>query len=244
MRSANDKNKEETVIVDTKFGHFREHEIDAKLKEAEQAPLKVGDGGEVLDTKVNVEKIEKPQVEYGVNDFSFRIATMAVNYFWACSAWARVKPHNIIGLVLGVPALSCLIAGFAALWEIQLHLMLAIIGLTVAIVICLLLALTPWDFTTWFLYLVVILFGSSAIILALICYLFVGYTFIFAKLHYLLIATTIIFILLVTELRLLLSGRYIEILEDDHALAAWLLYASTFTFILKLVQTFDLVDTD
>ncbi|OWR43323.1 XBX-6 isoform a [Danaus plexippus plexippus] len=167
---------------------------------------------------------------------------IAMNYAMVCSACSRVPPCNFICLIIVVVAMSNLVASITVRYKTQIVVM-AVIATAVTVGLCILLACTKFDFTQWYIYIVVIamVFGAVAMVCS-IAMLLLDVRLKPLMLVLLIVGTLIQVIILIMELQMILGGRSIEIGEDDYALAAYMLYTSIVDIFIHLVQIMGMLD--
>ncbi|CAH2239690.1 jg12466 [Pararge aegeria aegeria] len=83
-----------------------------------------------------------------------------------CLPLVRAPPCNFIALLIVLAAMSNLVAVFTTMVETQI-ISFALIGTSVTVGVCLILALSKFDFTSWYLYLVVVMVVLSVLSVAL-----------------------------------------------------------------------------
>ncbi|XP_045761837.1 protein lifeguard 3-like [Maniola jurtina] len=161
-----------------------------------------------------------------------------------CLPCMRVAPCNYIVLFIAVAAMSNLAAVGTAI--VQTHIiMFALLATSVTVAICLLLAMSKFDFTAWYLYILVI--GVVLMVLSLgVSIASIGFGIYFKPLVLAILYISTIFqiIVLVMELQMILGGKSIEISEEDYALAAYMLYTSIVNLFLQILQILANLDSD
>ncbi|CAG9568641.1 unnamed protein product [Danaus chrysippus] len=167
---------------------------------------------------------------------------IAMNYVMVCSACARVPPCNFICLVIVLVAMSNLVAAITVRYKTHIVVM-AFVATAITVGLCILLACTKFDFTQWYIYIVVIAMVFAAVAMVASIAMMVLHVKLKPLMLVLLIVGTLIqVIVLIMELQMILGGRSIEIGEDDYALAAYMLYTSIVDIFLHLVQIFGMLD--
>ncbi|XP_052740933.1 protein lifeguard 1-like [Bicyclus anynana] len=135
-----------------------------------------------------------------------------------------------------VAAMSNVVAVFTSI--IKTHIiMYALLATSITVAVCLMLALSSFDFTAWYLYLVVIMCVFAALsLMLLIGSAFFGIRFKLMHTIMLYVGTLIQVVLLIMELQMILGGRSIEMGEDEYVLAAYCLYTSIINLFLHFVK--------
>ncbi|XP_050356412.1 protein lifeguard 1-like [Nymphalis io] len=170
------------------------------------------------------------------------IVLVAMNYVMALSACARVPPCNFISLIIVVLATSNLVGAITVRYRTHI-LIFALLATLVTVAVCILLACSSFDFTKWYLYVVVIAVVFVAIsMMVSVAMLVMQIRYKPLQIVLLFVGAMINVVILVLELQMILGGRAIEISEDDYAFAAYLLYSSIVDIFLKMVQILGLFD--
>ncbi|KAJ8708684.1 hypothetical protein PYW08_010066 [Mythimna loreyi] len=164
-------------------------------------------------------------------------------YCLVCSPCGRVCPGNMICLIFTVVGYSLIAALITCRYRTQI-ILYAFIATAAMVLVCLLLACSSFDFTSYALYIIGIAVAFSVIA----CLIYIGSAItgtMMKPVHIglLLVGTLIQVVVLIMELQMVLGGRAIEISETDYALAAWMLYTSIIDIFLKMVQLLGLFDS-
>nr|XP_034826130.1 protein lifeguard 3-like [Maniola hyperantus] len=161
-----------------------------------------------------------------------------------CLQCMRVAPCSYIALFIAVAAMSNL-AGVSTSVAKTHIIMFALLATSVTVAICLLLAMSKFDFTAWYLYILAI--GVVLMVLSLgVSIASIGFGIYFKPLVLAILYISTIFqiIVLVMELQMILGGKSIEISEEDYALAAYMLYTSIVNLFLHILQILASLDGD
>ncbi|XP_028041774.1 uncharacterized protein LOC114251635 [Bombyx mandarina] len=164
------------------------------------------------------------------------ILIIGLSFVMSCSECARKMPCNIVCLVLAVIGMSTIVSFITVHYNTEI-LMYAMLATAVVVFVCILLACSNFDFTKWFIYVIVISTAFSVIVMI------VGVTTLITNTHMksldlglLIVGTLINVVILVLELQTILGGRSVELHEDDYAMGAFLLYISIVDIFLQFVQ--------
>ncbi|CAB3226025.1 unnamed protein product [Arctia plantaginis] len=121
----------------------------------------------------------------------------------------------------------------------------AFLATSAIVLVCAALACTPFDFTSCWLYFIVILVGFSVVAMTVSIGMMVTGTYLkTVHLAILCIAVLLQSVGLVMNLQMILGGKSIEMEEDDYLMAAFILYTSIVRMFLNLVQILGLLDQD
>ncbi|XP_047510543.1 uncharacterized protein LOC125053291 [Pieris napi] len=153
-----------------------------------------------------------------------------------CSPCSRRPPCNFVCLFIAVMGMSFVVVTMTCKVRTQL-IFYAFIATAVVVFFCVLLACSSFDFTKWYLYVVLIAvaFGAVATIISVSMFFLNIY---YKPIHMviLLIGTILNVVILTIELQTILGGKAVEIGESDYALAAFMLYTSIIDLFLKILQ--------
>ncbi|OWR43322.1 hypothetical protein KGM_208160 [Danaus plexippus plexippus] len=143
---------------------------------------------------------------------------------------------------IDVVAMSNLVAAVTVRYKTQIVIM-AVIATAIIVALCVLLACTSFDFTQWYIYVVIIAMVFAGIsIVCSITMLGMGMKIKPLQLVLLCVGTLLQAVILIMELQMILGGRSIEISEDDYALGAYMLYTSIIEIFLHMVQIMGILD--
>ncbi|XP_072946358.1 uncharacterized protein [Epargyreus clarus] len=119
----------------------------------------------------------------------------------------------------------------------------ATIATAAVVFVCILLACSSFDFTSWMLYVVVIATAFSVVaMIVLVTMMITGSVMKPLLIVILIVGTVIEVVMMIIELQMILGGRSIELSEDDYALGAFMMYTSIMSLFLKLVQLIGFAD--
>ncbi|VVC93891.1 unnamed protein product [Leptidea sinapis] len=90
------------------------------------------------------------------------IIVIAMNYVIFCSACSRVPPCNFISLFIVVIGMSLLVGAVTVRYKTEI-ILYAIIATVIVVAICVMLACTSFDFTSWYIYIIAIAAAFAAI---------------------------------------------------------------------------------
>ncbi|CAH4036188.1 unnamed protein product [Pieris brassicae] len=161
---------------------------------------------------------------------------ISISLLMMCSECSRRPPCNfVIGMSFVVVTMTC---------RVRTNLIFnAVIATAAVVLVCVLLACSSFDFTKWYLYVVVIAMAFAAVATI------ISISMLVMNIHYkpiqmviLLIGTIINCVVLIMELQTILGGRAVEIGESDYALAAFMLYTSIIELFLKILHLMDMSD--
>ncbi|XP_038217902.1 uncharacterized protein LOC119836593 [Zerene cesonia] len=180
------------------------------------------------------------------NNVLFIILAMCIviplNYVMFCSECARRPPCNFLCLLFAVVGMSLLVSAVTCRYRTNI-VFYAVITTLVVVAVCVLLACTSFDFTSWYLYVVAIVVAFAVISTI------ISVTMLVMNIHYkplhiglLFVGTILNIIVLIMELQMILGGGRIEIGENDYSLAAYMLYTSIVDIFLKIVQIMGMMD--
>ncbi|XP_022115516.1 uncharacterized protein LOC110993528 [Pieris rapae] len=171
------------------------------------------------------------------------IAIMAMTgSLMLCSECSRRPPCNFFSLIIAVIGMSFVVVTLTCRVRTNL-IFYAFIATAAVVLVCVLLACSSFDFTKWYLYVVVIAaaFGAVAMVIS-ISMLFMNIYYKPIHIVILLAGTVLNVVILIIELQTILGGKAVEIGESDYAIAAYMLYTSIIDLFLKILQMMDLSD--
>ncbi|XP_063834254.1 protein lifeguard 2-like isoform X2 [Ostrinia nubilalis] len=161
-----------------------------------------------------------------------------IDYGFVCTDCSRRVPCNFYFLCLTVVSLSVIIATVSALCDSSV-LLCTILAVAVTVLIAVFLTFTKTDFSSPFMYAVMLVTAFFAVILIAVI-LIATKTYVNPLwLLGVIIATFIQVTMLTMQLQTILGGRTIELKEDDYAIASFMLYASVIDVFLKMLQIAD-----
>ncbi|XP_026746292.1 uncharacterized protein LOC113507612 isoform X2 [Trichoplusia ni] len=165
-----------------------------------------------------------------------------VNYAMMCSPCARRPPCNFLLLLIATASMSVIAAKISSHYRTEI-ILYAVLATGAVVFVCILLACSKFDFTSWMLYVILIATGFSVVIMIVIITMMVTGTMMKPVLITILVIGTLIQIVMLTmNLQMVLGGRTIEICEEDYALASFLIYTSILDVFLKMMQIIGLAN--
>ncbi|XP_063834253.1 protein lifeguard 2-like isoform X1 [Ostrinia nubilalis] len=168
----------------------------------------------------------------------FLFIFLFIDYGFVCTDCSRRVPCNFYFLCLTVVSLSVIIATVSALCDSSV-LLCTILAVAVTVLIAVFLTFTKTDFSSPFMYAVMLVTAFFAVILIAVI-LIATKTYVNPLwLLGVIIATFIQVTMLTMQLQTILGGRTIELKEDDYAIASFMLYASVIDVFLKMLQIAD-----
>ncbi|XP_045519439.1 uncharacterized protein LOC123711078 [Pieris brassicae] len=167
---------------------------------------------------------------------------ISISLLMMCSECSRRPPCNFVCLFIAVIGMSFVVVTMTC--RVRTNLIFnAVIATAAVVLVCVLLACSSFDFTKWYLYVVVIAMAFAAVATI------ISISMLVMNIHYkpiqmviLLIGTIINCVVLIMELQTILGGRAVEIGESDYALAAFMLYTSIIELFLKILHLMDMSD--
>nr|XP_049706297.1 uncharacterized protein LOC110377281 isoform X2 [Helicoverpa armigera] len=168
------------------------------------------------------------------------VVLIIVNCAMMCSPCARRPPCNFVCLALATASMSVFAARVTCHYRTEI-ILYAVIATTTVVLVCVLLAFSSFDFTSYMLYIIAIATAFSVLAIIILVTLVLTGTFMKPVIIVVLSVGTFIQIVLLTmELQMVLGGKTIELSESDYALAAFLIYTSILDIFTKLVHVLGL----
>ncbi|CAB3237957.1 unnamed protein product [Arctia plantaginis] len=172
------------------------------------------------------------------------VCLLILDYTMTCVPAARKPPCGIFVLLFAL-IFMCLLAAMVTCRYDTIIVFYAFLATSAIVLVCAALACTPFDFTSCWLYFIVILVGFSVVAMTVSIGMMVTGTYLkTVHLAILCIAVLLQSVGLVMNLQMILGGKSIEIEEDDYLMAAFILYTSIVRMFLNLVQILGLLDQD
>ncbi|CAB3226027.1 unnamed protein product [Arctia plantaginis] len=156
-----------------------------------------------------------------------------------CVHSARKPPYNYAVLVFSV-IFTSLMASIITCRYRTVILIYAFISTSIIVLVCVLLSYTSFDFTSFWLYFVVLSVGFSVIVMSIVISMVLADVYLKAV-HILLLCITVGIqsMGLVMELQMILGNKSIEIDETDYILAAFMIYTSVMKMFMNIAQILD-----
>ncbi|CAB3237955.1 unnamed protein product [Arctia plantaginis] len=161
-----------------------------------------------------------------------------------CVHSARKPPYNYGVLVFSV-IFTSLMASIITCRYRTVILIYAFISTSIIVLVCVLLSYTSFDFTSFWLYFVVLSVGFSVIVMSIVISMVLADVYLKAV-HILLLCMTVGIqsMGLVMELQMILGNKSIEIDETDYILAAFMIYTSVMKMFMNIAQILGMTDDD
>ncbi|XP_063824334.1 uncharacterized protein LOC135073982 [Ostrinia nubilalis] len=177
--------------------------------------------------------------------FFFVIGAMIFMIGLSCSIsfcrCARVPPGSYICLFLAVVGMSVITSWFTVKAKTIL-IVYALIGTTVTVLVCILIACSSFDFTRFWIYIIVAATVFAVLSMLLTIGMFI-FDFYIKPLHIVILFVGTLFsvVILIAELQMIIGGKSMEIDEEDYALAAFMVYTSIVDIFIRLLMLSDLL---
>uniref|UniRef100_A0A2H1VB11 SFRICE_021308 n=1 Tax=Spodoptera frugiperda TaxID=7108 RepID=A0A2H1VB11_SPOFR len=165
-----------------------------------------------------------------------RMLLITVNCAMVCTPCARRPPFNIICLMFATMAMSIIAAKITSHFKTDV-ILYAFIATSAVTFLCVVLAYSNFDFTSYVLYIIGLSLGFAMVVcIVSIAFVATGTLMKPVIIVLLAIGTLIQIVMLILQLQMVLGGKTLELSETDYAIAAFLIYTSILDIFLKLVQ--------